>query len=78
MSNHLDIDQLLLSRIHANRSIPSLTSFDKTPPFRTVAGLDKPRSLFIDIEDDPLLYQDPSREQNLEIISNFLFKIKNI
>ena len=71
MSNLLDVDQILLSQIHYSLLIPSLTSFDQYPTLRTVAGPDISRSLFIEREDNPLLYQDPNHNQNLDSIWNF-------
>ena len=48
-SNILDTNQLLLIRIHASRLISALTTFDQTPPSRTVARPNKNLS-FIEIE----------------------------
>ena len=73
ISNLLDTNQILLSRIHTSQLLPALTTFDQTLPFRTVVGRDKTRSFFIQIEEYPLLYQDTDHDQNLESICNFSF-----
>ena len=72
--NHPDTGKLLLSRIHTSRLIPALTTFDQTPPSRTATGPNKTRIMFTEIEEDPLLYQDPNQNQNLGIIWNLLLK----
>ena len=68
MANLLDVEQLLLSRIHSSRLIPSLTSFDQYPTLRTIAVPDKSHSFFIERENYPLLYQYPDHNQIVEII----------
>ena len=67
-SKHPIIYQLLLSHIYNSWLIPAPTTFDKTNPFITALGKDKRRSLFIKIDRDPLIYQDPVFDQKLEII----------
>ena len=71
MGNILDTDQLLLSWIHSRHIVLSLTTFDRSPTLITVAGPDETRSLFIEIEDNPLLYQYLDHNQNLDSIWNF-------
>ena len=61
----LEVEQLLLSRIHISCLIPSLTTFDQTPAFRTVAVPDKYCRLFIERWGNLPLYQYPKHNQNL-------------
>ena len=59
MGKLLGTDKLLLIRIHSSRLIPYLTTDYQSPTIRTVVGLDRTLSLFIEREDVPLIYQYP-------------------
>ena len=74
MGKFIDMDQLLIIRIHSSCLILSLTTFDKSPTLITVAGPDKTCILFNEREEDPLIYQDLDHYQNLDSIWNFLFQ----
>ena len=74
MGNFLDTDQLILRRIHSIRIIPYLTTFDQYLILITIAVPEKSCSLFIEREDNPLLYQEPDHDQNLDSIWNLSFK----
>ena len=66
--NLINSNQILFTRIFNIHLMPDLSTFEKFTSFRTVAGPDQSRSLYIEMDDNPNSFRHYEKNHSLEII----------